>query len=311
MKIVKICSFLGLLILVTIGAFIGYHLLQKKPQLISPVFGESKIRISDNVWFPQKPESFVKDGQIPEITAEAAFFIEGNSGQVLFEKNSTEKLPIASLTKIMTVIVTMENKEMSDKLVVSDQAAEMEPDKMYLKAGELLSVQELLEGIFLVSANDAAEVLAEQVTGRREEFINLMNSKAAQLGMNETNFINPSGLEEDDKSQLSSAYDVAVMARYAINKWPDLVNISSQPYIYMEGNERHQPYELFSGINLLTTYPGVLGFKTGYTPQAGLTLVTLARKDNKEVIGVLLGSINRRDDARALLDYSFKKLGVN
>ncbi|KKQ79679.1 MAG: Serine-type D-Ala-D-Ala carboxypeptidase [Candidatus Daviesbacteria bacterium GW2011_GWA1_38_7] len=144
----------------------------------------------------------------------------------------------------------------------------------------------------------------------REDFIKRMNIKAAQLDMKNTNFINPTGLEEDNAVQLSSAFDVALMSRYAIKKWPKLIEITSNPQIYIPKTDRHQDYDLNSGINLLTTYPGVVGFKTGFTPSAGLTLVTVARRGGKEVLGVLLGSTDRRDDARAMLDYSFKKLGV-
>jgi serine-type D-Ala-D-Ala carboxypeptidase (penicillin-binding protein 5/6) len=126
--------------------------------------------------------------------------------------------------------------------------------------------------------------------------------------MSNTFFLNPSGLEEDNAKQYSSALDVVIMSRYLITRWPEVVNISSQPHVYIEKTDTHQDYDMYNGINLLTTYPGVLGLKTGYTPEAGLTLVTLARREEKEVIGVLLGAVNRRDDAKLMLDYSFQKL---
>lgn len=305
-------------VMVLVGG--SYFYLQSRPtNLISPVLGVPKLRLATNLWFP-KDNFFSKEVSAhdeEELTAKAAFFVETNSGQVLFEKDSHQKLPIASLTKIMTAIVALENKETADLLTVSERAAGMEPDKMYLKPGEKLTLKELLEGIFLVSGNDASEVLAEGSTGRREEFISLMNSKADQLGMKNSLFINPSGLEEDGLSEpgkliehYSTAYDVALMSRFAIKKWPFLVDISSKPEIFIPENSTHQAYQLYNGINLLTTYPGVLGFKTGFTPEAGLTLVTLARRGEYEVVGVLLGSTNRRDDAKLLLDYSFAKLGL-
>lgn len=282
----------------------------KQAVLASPILGISNLKIADNLWFPKR--SFLAGGfkQGLSITAKAAFFVETQSGEVLFEKSPKERLPIASLVKIMTAIVALESRQMEDILKVSERAAGMEPDKMFLRAGERLSIEELLEGMFLVSANDAAEVLAEEAMGRREEFINLMNSKAIMLDMKDTRFINPSGLEEDEEKQYSTAFDVALMARYATRQWPDLVKISSQPHIYIPRTDNHQDYDLYSGINLLTTYEGVVGFKTGFTPEAGLTLVTLARREGKEVLGVLLGSTNRRDDAKLLLDYSFARLGI-
>lgn len=104
-----------------------------------------------------------------------------------------------------------------------------------------------------------------------------------------------------------TALDVVIMSRYLIKKWPEIVDISSKPYVYIEKTANHQDYEMYSGINLLTSYPGVVGLKTGFTPEAGLTLVTLARNGDEEVLGVLLGATNRRDDAKVLLDYSFLK----
>lgn len=282
-----------------------------KSSLTSPVLGVAKERVSENVWAPHIEDITLNQFiDAPEITAISALFVDTTTGQVLYEKNSQQELSIASLTKIMTTIIALENKTPEDLFTVSEHASSMEPDKMYLIAGEKISLSNLLDGIFLVSANDAAEVIAENTSGRREEFINLMNSKARQLGMNNTFFLNPSGLEEDFAKQYSTALDVAVMSRYLITRWPNVVNISSQPHVYIERTDYHQDYDMYSGINLLTTYPGVLGLKTGYTPVAGLTLVTLARRGDKEVLGVLLGAVNRRDDAKALLDYSFKKLGL-
>lgn len=303
------------LYLLIFGAiFLGgcyFYINYQRQILISPVLGIAKNRIGDNVWFPKEPTQSgeIKDGP-KNLTAKAAFFVDAQTGQMLFEKNALEKMHVASLVKIMTTIVALENRSLGDKLRVSKRAAEMEPDKMFLIAGEHLSLKELLDGMFLVSANDAAEVLAEEVTGRREEFINLMNSKAKQLGMADTTFINPTGLEEDGREQYSTALDVLLMSRYLVYKYPEIVQISSQPHILIPQTENHQDYDLYSGINLVTSYPGVLGLKTGFTPEAGLTLVTLAKRGDKEVLGVILGATDRRDDARALLDYSFKKLGV-
>ena len=287
------------------------------PDLVSPVGNLTRLAMADNLWFPKTTLLSGNSPAIPNLTATSALFVDTKTGKVLFEKNSKERLPIASLTKIMTVIVALEHKDFNYQFNVSQRAADIDPDKMYLIAGEKLSLEELLDGVFLVSANDAAETIAEGTTGDRGQFIQEMNDKAKQLGMEDTLFINPTGLQDDDPNyppdsghslpQYSSAYDVALMARYAINRWPHLVDISSQPHIWLDRTQNHQDYDLNSGINLLTTYPGVVGFKTGYTPDAGLTLVTLARRDGHEVLGVLLGATDRRDDARALLDYSFQK----
>lgn len=272
----------------------------------SPLTGRGQV-LGVNLWFPSINTS--PDANSPKITAKSALFIDTKSGKILYAKNEAEKLPIASLTKVMTALIALENKNLNDEFLVSEPAANMEPDKMLLIAGEKLTLKELLYGIFLISANDAAEVIAEgSLPAGRQEFINLMNAKAKQLGMRDSLFVNPTGLDEDFSNSYSSAYDMALLTRYLIRRFPQVVEISKMPHIYLPLTQNHQDYDMYSGINLLTTYPGVVGFKTGYTPVAGLTIITLARKGDHEVIGVLLGSQNRREEVRELLDYSFSQL---
>lgn len=278
---------------------------QESSKLISPATADKILGV--NLWLPN---TWADEKGAPEITASSALFIETKNRTVLYSKNAKERLPIASLAKVMTALVALDHKSMDDKFLVSKRAADMEPDKMLLIAGEKLTLRELLDGIFLISANDAAEVLAEETTGDRARFIKMMNDKGKQLGMADSYFANPTGLDEDSNNSYSSAYDLAILSRYLIRMYPEVVEISQNPHIYLPATSEHQDYDMYSGINLLTTYPGVVGFKTGYTPEAGLTLITLARKNGHEVIGVLLGSQSRRDEAKELLDYSFKKLGV-
>lgn len=303
----KKLTILSVILIILLLSFI-FGLAAKKGQvnLISPLLKQDKV-LGINQWFPGDMERSLNE--VLPISAEAALFLETKTGQVLFAKNPNKKLPIASLVKIMTVLVALEHKSMDDQFVVSQHAADMEPDKMLLIAGEKLTLRELLDGIFLISANDAAEVLTEGTTGDRQEFIKLMNDKAKQLGMVDTYYVNPSGLDEDSNNSYSTVYDLAILTRYLIRRYPEVVEISSTEHIYLPQTPDHQDYDMYSGINLLTTYPGVVGFKTGFTPEAGLTLITLARKGNREIIGVLLGSQSRSDEARELLDYSFDKLG--
>lgn len=294
-------------VIVLILAFIILNVPKNSVKLISPVLPKERT-LGLNQWFP-KEVSGMQSSDF-QLSAKSAFFIDSKNGEVLFAKNPNEKLPIASLVKVMTVLIALEHKKIDDQFLVSRNAADIEPDKMLLIEGEILTLRELLDGIFLVSANDAAEVLAEESAGGREEFIKLMNNKAVQLGMKDTYFANPTGLDEDENNSYSTSYDLALLTRYLIRNYPLVTEISQDSHIYLPQTANHQDYDMYSGINLLTTYPGVIGFKTGYTPEAGLTLITLARKEGHEVIGVLLGSEARRDEARELLDYSFKKLGV-
>ncbi len=294
-----------LVVLVILLTFITQINSKKSPfKLVSPLLKEENV-LGINQWLPG-----IVDPQTnaPEISAKAALFADTKSGEVLYSKNVHDRLPIASLVKVMTALVALEHKGMDEQFTISQKAADMEPDKMLLIAGEKLTLRELLDGIFLVSGNDAAETLAEGTLGSREEFIKLMNDKAVQLGMKDTLYVNPTGLDEDSGSSFSTVYDLAILARYLIRHFPEVVDISEQTHIYLPVTPTHQDYDMYSGINLLATYPGVVGFKTGYTPEAGLTLITLVRKEGHEVVGVLLGSEDRRDEARELLDYSFGKL---
>lgn len=301
----KLAVLTTLLIISLTFFYIGIKAKQTQVKLISPVSKQKGV-LGVNQWFPGNTN--IMETGSPEISAGSALFIDTKSGQVLFSKNPNKRLPIASLVKVMTVLIALEHKKMDAEFLISKQAADMEPDKMLLIAGERLTLRELLDGIFLVSANDAAEAIAEDATGDRNEFVKLMNEKAGQLGMKDTFFANPTGLDEDSNNSYSTTYDLAILARYLIRYFPEVVDISQQYHIYLPQTPEHQDYDMYSGINLLTTYPGVIGFKTGFTPEAGLTLITLARKNGHEVIGVLLGSGDRRDEARDLLDYSFNKI---
>ncbi len=295
------------LIIIFFGAIYIHLRLSERSVLLSPKVTGTTLGV--NLWFPQA-QAFFNEKSAPAVTAQAAYFIDLGSGEVLYQKNIYQRLPIASLVKIMTAIVTLENHSFSDEILISSKAAGMEPDKMLLQAGESMTVEEIMYGIFMVSANDGSQALCEGSAVDCETFIDNMNKKAAQLGMRDTLFINPSGLQEDGKQQYSTAFDVALMSRYLISYFPHILDISSTPHILIPKTQRHQDYEMYSGINLLTTYPGVKGLKTGYTPEAGMTLVSYAERDGKKVLGVLLDSKSRRDEAKALLDYSFKKLGV-
>lgn len=305
---VKKLVFFSTLLVILLAFLISNITSSKEPKkLISPLLSGEKV-LGINQWLPKG----VSDGQFnaPQVSAKGGFFIDTKSAKILYAKNQNKRLPIASLVKVMTALIALEHKNMEDKFIVSQRAADMEPDKMLLIAREKLTLKELLAGIFLISANDAAEVIAEGANGSREEFIKLMNAKARQLGMKDTFFVNPTGLDEDANNSYSTAYDLAILTRFLIRRFPQVVDISKTVHIILPKTDTHQDYDMYSGINLLTTYPGVIGFKTGYTPASGLTLITLARKDGHEVIGVLLGSEDRRDEAKELLDYSFNKLGI-
>jgi D-alanyl-D-alanine carboxypeptidase len=181
---------------------------------------------------------------------------------------------------------------------------------MGLSSGETLTLEDLLYGLVLHSGNDAAEVLADNyIKGTREDFITAMNNKAKALGLSDTHFDNPTGLEGDGM-QYSSAYDLLVMTRYALENFPLFAKVSATYSYTIAQTSTHKEYDLSNETNLLTTYPGVKGVKTGYTPQAGLCLITYLDYGGHRIIGIILNSQNRRGDMKELLDYSLNTLGV-
>lgn len=244
----------------------------------------------------------------PEISARAALVYDLTTEKTLFEKNSEEKLPIASLTKIMTAIIALENKKKEDRYIVSKKDLVGE-NSMGLTEGEVLTLGELLYGLMLVSGNDAAETLASNYGLGRANFIKAMNDKAKSLGLSNTNFINPSGLEGDGE-QYSTAYDLFVITNYAISNFPLFQKVVSTFQYTIPYTQNHKALYLENDTNLLTSYPGVKGVKTGYTPEAGLCLVTYLEHEGHRIIGVLLGSGDRRGEMKELLDYGLKKLGT-
>lgn len=258
-------------------------------------------------WLPAVLGFFTGDGDELQLSAKSVLVYDLKNNKPVFEKNPKERLPVASLTKLMTAMVAIDNKRSDDRYVVRPQSLVGE-NSIGLSAGEIMSLEELLYGVFMYSANDAAEVLADETLGRAE-FVKTMNNKAKALGLTDTNFTNPTGLEGDG-NQYSTATDLLVMSKYAIENYPQIRKAASTAEYYFPATADHYEYYLYSQLNLLTTYPGVKGLKDGYTPEAGWCLITYYKKGDQELIAIILGSENRRDEMRSLLDYSLIKLGI-
>ncbi len=261
-----------------------------------------------DIWLPLSSSMIQSSTKKPEIEAKSAFVYDLTTDKTLFAKNPKDKLPMASLTKIMTAIVALENRRSDDKYIVSKEDLVGE-DSMGLSEGESMSLKDLLYGLLLPSGNDAAEVLASNYPLGREHFIKALNQKAKSLGLTDTHFTNPTGLEGDG-NQYTTAYDLLVITRYALSNFPLFRHIVATPYYTIDYTKTHKAFYLENQTNLLTTYSGVKGVKTGYTPEADLCLVTYLDYGGHQIIGILLGSNNRRLEMQELLDYSLKVLGV-
>ncbi len=287
-----------------------------KPSVISPL-PESLSRITNkqvsslNLFLPliEIYEAQQKKINKPNILAKSIFVYDLTARKALYSKDIDTKLPMASLTKIMTSIIALENPKEDNKYFVRKQSLVGE-DSMGLSEGEILSLEELLYGLMLPSGNDAAEVLADNYKGGRAEFVKAMNDKAKSLGLSNTHFTNPSGLMGDG-DQYTTAYDMFVITRFAISNFPLFNNVVSTFQKEIPKTDNHKYFYLENETNLLTSYPGVKGVKTGYTPEAELCLVTYLDYKGHKIIGILLGSNNRRQEMKDLLDYSLKIQGIS
>jgi hypothetical protein len=236
----------------------------------------------------------------PLPSAESAVIVDGDSGTVLYAKSAHNRMPQASTTKIMTAIVALENGRTDDRFTVSIDSTQLynttESTVMGLMPGQTVTLETLLYGLFLSSGNDAAIEIAKHVAGSEARFVEMMNAKAQALGLKDTRFVNPHGLDAD--GHFSSAYDLAIMARYGFQN----------PKFYALSTTRHwtsDGFDLWNLNKLLASYPGADGVKPGFTDNAGRCLVGSAVRDNHRVFVTVLRSNDTTNDSRALLDYAF------
>lgn len=242
--------------------------------------------------------------QQPGVSAQSAVLISADDGTVLFEKNAHEQLAMASTTKIMTALLALEEAERSGDpaLDVTEEMVAVEGSSMGLRAGDRLTLTNLTAGMLLASGNDAANAAALYLAGSQEAFAEMMNARAAEIGMNESHFVTPSGL--DDEEHYSTAYDMALLARTALGN-PEFARIAGSANLQVEFLEPEQKVSYQNHNKLLRIYEGCIGVKTGFTKKAGRCLVSAARREDTTLIAVTLNAPNDWDDHAAMLDYGF------
>ncbi|NLS40206.1 D-alanyl-D-alanine carboxypeptidase [Bacillus subtilis] len=261
------------------------------------------------------PSAFAKqDGKrTSELAHEAksAVLIERDTGKVLYNKNSNERLAPASMTKIMTMLLIMEALDkgkikMSDKVRTSEHAASMGGSQIFLEPGEEMTVKEMLKGIAIASGNDASVAMAEFISGSEEEFVQKMNKKAKELGLKNTSFKNPTGLTEE--GHYSSAYDMAIMAKELL-KYESITKFTGTYEDYLRENT-DKKFWLVNTNRLIKFYPGVDGVKTGYTGEAKYCLTASAKNGNMRAIAVVFGASTpkeRNAQVTKMLDFAFSQ----
>ena len=241
------------------------------------------------------------------ITSRAAILMEKETGEILYAQNEHEKLEPASVTKVMTMLLTMEaidagKLHYDDIVTVSANAAAMGGSQVYLKEGEQMTVEDMLKAVCVASGNDACVALAEHISGVTELFVEEMNNRAKELGMNDTHFVNCNGLTAE--GHLTSAYDIAIMSRELLLHHDDIHRFST---IWMD-SIRGGEFQLANTNKLIRFYDGATGLKTGFTSTAGYCISATAERDGMELIAVIMKgetADSRNTDAKALLNYGF------
>jgi D-alanyl-D-alanine carboxypeptidase (penicillin-binding protein 5/6) len=282
----------------------GDHL--AKPALAPAAAGEEKARGA-------APRAPMEKADPVKLTAPSAILIESRSGRVLYQKNAHERRNPASVTKIMTLIVAYDalrdgKVKLDDKVTISDEAARQVGTIIFADTGETFSLEDLLLSVAVGSANDAAVAVAEHVAGSVDAFVQLMNAKAKELGMSDTQFMNPTGLSAE--GHMTSAFDIAQMSRYAANHYPDLMKLTSVygADLKVPWRKNGPVFRLWNNNKLLTWYEGADGLKTGWTEAAGYCLAATAVKNGVRMISVIMGAekpLVRNAEAARLLDYGF------
>ena len=243
--------------------------------------------------------------------AKSAIMIEASTGEIIFEKNSHEKLAPASMTKMMSMLLIVEaidhgNLKWDQMITVSENASSMGGSQILLETGEKMSVQDLFKGIAVASGNDAVVALAEAVAGTEEEFVNQMNQKAKDLGLNDTNFKNPHGL--DTANHYSSAYDMAMIAKELV-RHEKVLEYTSIYEDYLREDQENKVW-LVNTNKLVRFYDGLDGLKTGYTKEAGYCLTSTAKRGDTRFITVVMGEPDtktRNSETTSMLDYAFSQ----
>ncbi len=241
--------------------------------------------------------------------AKSAIMIEASTGEILFQKNKDEKLAPASMTKMMSMLLIMEeiengNLKWNEMITTSEKASSMGGSQIFLKVGEKMTVEDLLKGVAIASGNDAVVALAERVSGSEEQFVKRMNTRAKDLGLKNTNFINATGLTADN--HYSSAYDMSLIAKELV-KHEKILEFTSTYEDYLRKDTK-SPFWLVNTNRLVRFKEGVDGLKTGFTDEAGYCLTATMKKDNMRLITVVMKEENtskRSADTTKMLDYGF------
>jgi D-alanyl-D-alanine carboxypeptidase (penicillin-binding protein 5/6) len=256
---------------------------------------------------PIGPMRVPPEPALPELTAESWILYDTATDTVVAAHNEHEERAMASVTKVMTALVVRDHADLDERVRVSPAAADVGESEIGLVAGEAWSVRDLLAAILIRSGNDAAVALAQHVGGTISGFADLMNAKAAEMGLKDSHFMNPHGLDEE--GHYTSAYDLARIADAALQD-PVLAQLVRTKVVRFKPAPNGADRIAHNTNHLLGRYPGVIGMKTGYTSKAGRVLISVIDTDGHTLIAVVMGSEDHFADSRELLDYAAKRYNI-
>lgn len=263
---------------------------------------QNEIKKNAKLYQPQVGDK-TSDAELG-INAQSAIVFDQGTGEILYQKSPHTRLAPASITKIATFSLAVESFKLDQLIEISQTAAEQEPNKIVMKAGEKMHLDDLLYGLMMISANDAAYAIAEAYSGGFNAFVARMNEFGQDLGLTDTHFENPSGL--DGESHYSSAFDIATFTRYALTKHPEVLKYMGEKNDYSVYPTDHNESHWWSHISgMLYRYPGMLGVKTGYTDIAHSTFIGVAERNGRKLVAVFLSSKDANGDVVKLFDYGF------
>lgn len=301
-----LCGAVAVLVAAAVG-FMGIQQFQPEERSLTIVDDTAVITSK-----PAAVEDGDGNGEALKIKAKSAILIDGSSGKVLFAQNEKKHLPPASVTKVMTLLLVLEGCEsgkiaLDDQVVISERAASMGGSQMYMEPGEKHTVEELLKGVIMVSANDGCVALAEHLSGSVESFVDSMNNRAKELGLKNSHFVNTNGLPV--ANHYSCAYDIGMISKELMKQevaHPWFTAWQEDIQVGLPGKK--SKFTLTNTNKLIRSYSGAIGTKTGYTENAGYCLSGAAERDSTRLIGVVLGcktSDIRFAEMGRLLDYGF------
>lgn len=292
-----------------LSAYIAFNIDPQMHNFESSIYSQSNptILASSNIAnIIENSHKPVKDPHqiAPIIDSKGAVAIDRKTGTILYEKNPHQQMAIASITKLMTALIIIEENQLDEIVTVSRNSSSTEGSTMFLHSGEQITVENLIRGLIINSANDSAVALAEHNAGSVQDFVDKMNKRAAELGLSNTHFANPTGL--DDSNNYSSPYDIAKLGNYLYNN--KLIQQAAQTQSESVPSKDNQfIHELQTTNKLIGNYPGIKGLKTGHTDLAGLCLISVAENDEgDEIITVVLNSPARFKETKILSDWVFR-----